>query len=310
MINIRKAMAEDAEQLAAVMKRTFDREMQRWLPGEELLLDSNLRPPGYASIELHRYAIREADYYVIEDGAQIIGGANVHVLGRHARVDKIFIDPVRQGTGLGSKTLVFLEEQYPEVRAWKLETSSKQLSNHYFYEKSGYVRIYESPDEYGYEKITVSLAAPEEQGIRFEDQQLSGAEFENCAMDKADFYNMNLATASFNNSNLYGSLFTDCNLSGAKFTNLNLGSVLIADSRLSGSEIALVALDGVHFHDTSLGASGKPAQFERCDLSGSHFTGCDLSGVNISQCEISGLRINDIPVEKLLEAYAQVEKLN
>lgn len=33
-MNIRRAVPEDSEQLAAVMKRTFDREMQRWLPGK------------------------------------------------------------------------------------------------------------------------------------------------------------------------------------------------------------------------------------------------------------------------------------
>ncbi|WP_342671125.1 GNAT family N-acetyltransferase [Paenibacillus borealis] len=240
----------------------------------------------------------------------MIGGANVHIVGRHARVDKIYIDPSYQGRGYGSKILSFLEGEYPAMRSWKLETSSRQLSNHHFYEKAGYTRIYESPGEFGYEKITGSLPAAKEQGTRFEDQRLSGAEFENCAMEGADFYNMNFEKSSYNNSNLHGSLFTDCNLSETRFTNLNLTGTLIADSRLSGSEIVLVALDGVHFHDTSLGASGKPARFERCDLAGSQFSGCDLSGVNISQCEISGLRINDIPVEKLLEAYAEVEKLN
>ncbi|KAI7253822.1 hypothetical protein KC345_g11322 [Hortaea werneckii] len=306
-MNIRRAVPEDAKTLAAVMKKSFDREMQRWLPGEETQ-DSNLRPPGYDLAELHSYAIRESDYYVLEDEAQIIGGANVHIAGRHARVDKIFVDPACQGSGFGSRMLAFLEAQYPSVRTWKLETSSRQLSNHQFYEKAGYKRIYETPGEYGYEKITGSLPDAEEQVIRFEDRRLSRAEFENCAMDEADFYNMNLEKTSFNNSNMYGSLFTDSNLSGAKFTNLNLSSTLIADSRLSDSEIALVALDGVHFHDTSLGVSGNPVLFERCDLNGSQFTGCDLSNVNISHCELSGLRINGVPVEKLLESYYQTDK--
>ncbi|WNS46290.1 GNAT family N-acetyltransferase [Paenibacillus sp. MMS20-IR301] len=306
-MNIRKAVPDDAGKLAALMKETFDTEMRRWLPGEEVQ-DSNLRPPGYDSIEQHRYAIRESEYYVLEEEAVIIGGASIQQTGRHARVDKIFIDPLCQGRGYGSILLAYLEEQYPEARAWKLETSSRQLNNHRFYEKAGYTRIYESHGEFGYEKLADPLPAAGEQGPSFIDRQLSQAEFENCVMSGADFYNINLAESSFNNSNLSGCVFTDSNLQDAKFTNLNLCNTLIADSRLSGSEIALVALDGVYIHDTSLGTSRKPAVFERCDLSGSHFLGCDLTGVILSQCDLSGMRINGIPVEELQEAYVRVNK--
>ncbi|WP_342439458.1 pentapeptide repeat-containing protein [Paenibacillus sp. FSL L8-0436] len=164
----------------------------------------------------------------------------------------------------------FLEEEYPAVRAWKLETSSKQLSNHHFYEKAGYTRIYESATEFGYEKVKVGAVTSEE-GVRFEDRQLSKSEFENCMMNEADFYNMNLEKSCYSNSNLRHSLFTDCNMSDSKFTNLNLQSTLIADSRLTGSTLF----------------------------------GCDLSNVNIQECNLSGLRIYNIPVEDLLAAYSK-----
>ncbi|WP_342481571.1 GNAT family N-acetyltransferase [Paenibacillus sp. FSL L8-0340] len=268
-MNIRRATTADAGLLAEVMKRTFDLEMKRWAT-EENEYDNNLRPPGYDSAEMHKYFIRESDYFVLEVEQHIAGGFSINYTGRrHARLDKIFIDPQYQGRGFGSKIMSFLEEEFPAVRVWKLETSSKQLSNHHFYEKAGYTRIYESATEFGYEKVKSGTAVTAEEGVRFEDQQLSKAEFENCMMNEADFYNMNLEKSSYSNSNLRRSLFTDCNMSDSKFTNLNLQSTLIADSRLTGSTLF----------------------------------GCDLSNVNIQECNLSGLRIHDIPVEDLFAAF-------
>lgn len=268
-MNIRRATTADAGQLAEVMKRAFDRERNRWAP-DETVPDHNLTPPGYDSAEMHKYFIRESHYFVIEVEQRIAGGVSINYTGRrHARLDKIFIDPQYQSQGFGTKMIAFVEEEFPAVQMWKLETSSKQLSNHHFYEKAGYRRTYESDTEVGYEKVKASPALTANAGVRFEDQQLSMAELENCRMNEADFYNMNLEQSCYSNSNLSSSLFTDCNMHSSKFTNLNLGGILIADSRLSGSTIL----------------------------------GCDLSGVNIQECSLSGLQIHGIPVEDLLAAY-------
>ncbi|UHA74665.1 GNAT family N-acetyltransferase [Paenibacillus sp. 481] len=309
MIQFRRAQIEDAAQLSALMKRTFDQEIQKWHTGDGAP-DSNLRPPGYDSLEMHRYLTRELDYYAIVLGGiegTIIGGISVESSGkRHARLDKIFIDPSYQGRGLGSKAIAFIESEFPAVEEWRLETSSRQINNHFFYEKAGYVRTYESEDEYVYEKIMAgnvehSATAPS----KFKDQNLSHTQFESCAMNGADFYKMNVEKACYSNSNLSGSQFTDCNLSHSTFKNMNLTNVLLADLRLSNSEIALVSLDGVRFHDTNLGASHTPMTFERCDLRGTEIRGSNLSNVNIDQCNISGMKINGIPVEELLRAYEQ-----
>lgn len=266
---IRKAVIEDAPALAAIMKTTFDVEQQRWSPGSTVQ-DNNLRPPGYDSAEIHTYFIQQAYYFVIEMDGQIIGGACVDYPGRrHARIDRIFVDPAFQGCGIGSKVLAFLEREFPAVAVWKLETSGKQLNNHHFYEKAGYSRIYESEMEFGYEMHTAVSAENVELAAQFKDQSLPKAEFENCLMSDADFYNMNLEKACFNNSNLSGSLFTDCNLSGSKFTNLNLTDTLLSNLRLTGSQIF----------------------------------GCDLSNVDIRHCNTEGLRIEGILLEDLLVAY-------
>jgi RimJ/RimL family protein N-acetyltransferase len=311
---VRKAREEDAEALADIMRRTFNREMNIW-HREEGPPDNNLCPPGYDSAEMHKYAIRESHYYVIVYEGRTIGGICINSTGkRHARIDKLFIDPSYQGEGIGSKVVSLIEKEFASVEEWRLETSSKQVRNHRFYEKAGFVRTYESEREYGYEKIipkvmdAIGIKHIEREASRMENRNFADTEFENCFMKGVDFYKINLEDGRYTNSNLQNSQFTDCNLSGSKFTNLNLMHVLLADLRLSGSEIGLVSLDGVYFHDTNLGADKKPILFERCDLSGSELRGCNLTNVNIRQCDLSEMKINDIPVDELLSAYYKAAK--
>lgn len=313
MLDIRRAAVGDAEVLMEIAVRAFDAEMAKWLQEGEAP-DRNLRPPGYNSIEMHSYTIREMFSYVIVFEGRAIGGASINYAGRrHARLDKIFIDPIYQGRGIGSKVMSLLENEFPFVEVWKLETSGRQVSNHHFYEKAGFTRTYESESEFGYEKRrkAVSSATPdtietkhiEMVQSRIVNQNLSQAEFEECSMQEIDYYGIDMENCRYSNSSLQGSQFNDCNMSEAKFTNINLTHALLADLRLSNSEIGLVSLDGVHFHDTNLGEERNPILFERCDLSGSHIRSCNLANVNIQLCEMSGMRINDIPIEELLTAY-------
>ncbi|WP_161601568.1 GNAT family N-acetyltransferase [Paenibacillus luteus] len=300
---VRKATLEDAESLAGLMRITFDNERAKWL-SVDATPDNNLCPPGYDSVEMHTFAIRHSDYFSILFEGQIIGGINIHYAGsRHARVDKLFIAPGFQGKGLGSWVLALVEALFPAVSIWKLETSSKQLSNHRFYEKAGYVRTYASDWEFGFEK-QVGVPA-ESEHARFEDRDLTQASFENCAMSGADFYNMNMESGLYSNSNMKSSRFTDCNLSGSKWMNLNLTQALLADLRLSDSEIGFVSLDGAYIHDTNLGQGKQPIRFERCDWSGSDLQDCNLSNVSLQQCNLAGMKINNIPVEELLRVYEQ-----
>lgn len=241
---LRRAVEEDTETLAAIMKKTFDREIEKWLAGCEQEGQRHLCPPGYDSVEMHRYLARELHYYAVVAAQRIIGGVSVQWSGRrHARLDKLFIDPDYQGSGIGSEVLSLIEAELPMVELWKLETSSKQAGNHRFYEKAGYVRLYESEWEFGYEKQKAGLA--DRTGARgrlqpgAEQQNLGRMELANCGMNDADFYGMQMERGSYTNSNLADSSFTDCNLSGSKFSNLNLTQTLFADLRLGGSELRI-----------------------------------------------------------------------
>jgi len=305
-IRIEKASITDAEKLTEIKKRTFDEEAKKWLPNQENIIDYNIQPPGYSSIEMTKYMIKELNYFKVIYNKTIVGGIIVTISGKSfGRIDRIFVDPDSQGKGIGSKVIDLIEKEFPNVRAWDLETSSRQLNNHYFYEKMGYQATFKTEDEYCYiKRIETPLGI--EKSVENED--ISGTQYENCNMAKTECYQVTLEGSSFSNSNLMSSHINNCNLSHSKFHNINFRNTLFADLNFSNSEMALVTLDGVRFVDTSLGDEGNPITFERCDLKGSKINNSNLRNVEIQQSDITGMKINNIPVEDLLELYYHVNK--
>lgn len=284
-INLRRAEQEDAVVLTEICTRAFDHVMHVWANGEQKL-DSNLCPPGYNAVRLHEYVIREWDYYVVEADGCAIGGVSINVLGHGiARLDKIYIDPVCQGRGVGSQVIRQIETVFPHILHWRLETSGRQTSNHHFYEKLGYVRMYASESEYGYEK------------------KIDTGSGQHDPIQEHEHVQANLDSMWYSSSTMRNSRITDCNMSGSKLTNLNMTEMLLADLRLTNTKFEFCGLDGAQFQDTHLGTDRVPMQWRHCDLGGSRFVDCDLSGVELAACQVSGMKINGIPLEKLMEAY-------
>ncbi|WP_242218588.1 GNAT family N-acetyltransferase [Bacillus cereus group sp. BfR-BA-01380] len=305
-IRIEKASIIDAETLTAISKRTFDEEAKKWLPDQESIIDYNIQPPGYASIEMTKYMIKELNSFKIIYNETIVGGIIVTLSGQSfGRIDRIFVDPNYQGKGIGSKVITLIEKEFLNVRAWDLETSSRQINNHFFYEKMGYEATFKTEDEYCYIKRIGTSSGIEN---LVENEDISDTQYENCNMAKTDCYQVTLKGSSFSNSNMISSHINNCNLSHSKFHNINFISTLFADLNFSNSEMAFVTLDGVRFVDTNLGEEDNPITFKRCNLKGSKITHSNLRDVEIQQSDITGMKINNIPVADLLELYDQVNK--
>ena len=305
-ITIEKATITDAEKLTEIKKRTFDEEAKKWLPNHDDVIDYNIQPPGYSSIEMTKYMIRELEYFKVLQDNEIIGGIIITISGKSfGRIDRIFVDPNYQGKGIGSRVINLVEEEFPNVRTWDLETSSKQINNHYFYEKMGYRTTFESEDEYGYQK-KIETSSEEENVV--ENKDISSIQYVNCDMAKTEYYDVNLEGSSFSNSNLMNSHISNCNLSHSKFQNINLRNSLYADLNLSNSEMIFVTLGGVSFIDTDLGDENMPISFERCDLEGSKFSNSNLRNVEIQKSDLTGMKIDNVPVEDLIDAYYQLNK--
>ncbi|PFV76372.1 GNAT family N-acetyltransferase [Bacillus sp. AFS059628] len=305
IISIEKATILDAEKLTEIMTKTFDEEAKRWLCGQGNGIDYNIQPPGYSSVEMMKYSIEELDCYKVIMDEKIIGGIIVTNSGKsYGRIDRIFVDPVYQGKGIGSHVIKLIEEEYPSIRIWDLETSSRQLNNHHFYKKMGYEITFKSEDEYCYVKrITVESA--EENLIKNKD--MKNSQYENCNLANTEYYQVNLKNGSFVGSDMMNMKMSNCNVSQSNFRNINFRNSSYADLNLSGSKFDFVTLGGVQFKDTSLGEDKDPISFNRCDLEGSTISNSNLKNIEIENCDISGMKINGIPVENLLELYNKVK---
>ncbi|NWK69858.1 GNAT family N-acetyltransferase [Bacillus paramycoides] len=303
-ICIEKATVLEAEKLTEIMKRAFDEEAKQWLPDQEEIIDYNIQPPGYSSVEMTIYSIEELDYFKVILDEEIVGGIIVTISGKsYGRIDRIFVDPIHQGKGIGSQVIDLIEEEFPTVRIWDLETSSRQINNHHFYKKMGFETIYETEDEYCYVK-RIKTASSEENLVKNKD--MKNGQYENCNLANTEYYQVNLKDSSFVNSNVMNINMSNCNLSQSKFKNINLRNSSYADLNLSGSKFNLVTLGGVQFKDINLGEDKEPISFERCDLESSKINNSNLKNVEIENSDITGMKINNIPVEELLELYNRV----
>ncbi len=305
IITIEKASIVDAEKLTEIMTRTFDKEAKRWLCGQGEVIDYNIQPPGYSSVEMMKYSIEELDCYKVIMGGKIIGGIIVTISGKsYGRIDRIFVEPVYQGKGIGSKVIKLIEEEYSSIRIWDLETSSRQINNHYFYKKMGYEIIFKSEDEYCYVKRITVDSAKENQ---IKNKDMKNSQYENCNLANTEYYQVNAKNSSFVGSNIMHMKMSNCNVSQSKFRNINFRSSSYADLNLSGSKFNFVTLGGVQFKDTSLGEDKHPILFKRCDLEGSTISNSNLKNIEIENCDITGMKINGIPIENLLELYNKVK---
>ncbi|MFE7062156.1 GNAT family N-acetyltransferase [Sutcliffiella sp. NPDC057660] len=290
-IKLLPARLEDAEQLTAIMKRTFDKEAISWLGTvDSHIVDYNIQPPGYDSVQNTRYMIEELTYYKIIAEEQLVGGVILTLTGRRfGRIDRIFVDPSFQGKGFGSQVIRLMEEAFPNVSTWDLETSPRQKGNLHFYEKMGYERTFETEEEVCYIKRMNNTETPYEN------------EFETRNLEGATFYETNLANSAFSNSTLAGAHFSNINLSASRFQNINFRDSLIADLNLSGTRVKHVEMSGVEFSDTTIESA--PVTFERCELMGARFNNCRLENVEINNSDLSGMKIDGISVVELLEIY-------
>ncbi|QSS98719.1 GNAT family N-acetyltransferase [Pontibacillus sp. ALD_SL1] len=297
-VKVVKATLEDASCLTEVMKLTFDEEARRWLSEEKEIIDFNIQPPGYASVERMRYSIEKLHTYkVIVDGS-IQGGVILSITGQtFGRIDRIFIAPLLQGQGIGSKVMRFIEDEYKGIRIWELETSSRQKGNLQFYEGHGYKRVFEADDECCYEK---RVAAEETSNLNklYEHLELHGVAV----------YGANLSNSSISNSNLEQIHYTNCNMRQSEFRNINFRQASFADLNLARSKFEFVSLGGVHFNSTDLGEGGMSISFKKCDLREGTIEQCDLRDLKIVDSKLGGMTINGIRVDDLLAVYEERRK--
>lgn len=132
MISFSRASEKDAQLLLDAKIKAFAWDVNTYGMG----------PQGYDSLEDLTNAINKAYYYKILYDNIIVGGFSLYKLSEdHFELGSIYVGPEYQNKGIGSETLNFIEQSFPEVKKWILDTPYLSFRNHHFYEKMGYVKV-------------------------------------------------------------------------------------------------------------------------------------------------------------------------
>jgi len=98
----------------------------------------------YSPEELRKLA-KTRHLYVAELAGEIVGSGAVHAEDGCAYISAVFIDPDRQGYGIGGKIMAVLEQDEISLQYRKL-TLTAALSASGFYKKLGYTFKYDVPE--------------------------------------------------------------------------------------------------------------------------------------------------------------------
>ena len=135
-IEIALAQPEDAEILADISKRAFDSDIEVGAPGPG-------GPPNYDSVDAHRKDTENEriDYWKFLFNEKIVGGTRVFKVSEvHGYLYGVFVDPDYHGKGIGTETFLLMEQKYPEVKKWTLDTPEWNPRTKGFYEKIGFIQ--------------------------------------------------------------------------------------------------------------------------------------------------------------------------
>jgi len=87
-----------------------------------------------------RYHQKGSSYYMIHKDTEVIGAIRLILKDRLMRISPMFILPSYQGRGLGQAVFDCLEEDFPQVNHYHLDTILQEDKLCYLYEKMGFVK--------------------------------------------------------------------------------------------------------------------------------------------------------------------------
>lgn len=255
-------------------------------------------------IDMQRYHTWDNKYYKIIYKENLIGVTFICYTGReHARINKLYIIPEYQGMGMGKKVINIIEDMFPMVKIWTLDTIKESLKDNKFYEKMGYKLIEDDDKKKHYIKILDKSILDSSKYIRYKD--ISYFNFRECNMEFSDLYESNISNSRFSNTNLSKNIYSNSNLRNNRFTNVNMDGSIFADSRMNEVEICHISLLRAHIHDINLDVKEEDTNInmERCRLTNSKIVDSDLRDLKIESCNIDGMTIDGIKVSDLIDYY-------
>ncbi len=111
-------------------------------------------PPGYQSVPFHVRMARMNHLFKLVDGnGVIIGGSILFRRGDTLNIGRVFVDPQHFRKGYGLLMMREIENLFPDVRAFTLDTPVWNTRTNAFYTKLGYSEEKREADMVYYSKI-------------------------------------------------------------------------------------------------------------------------------------------------------------
>ncbi len=129
-----KASTSDALTLNGISKRSFDSDALIGGPPSG-------GPPGYMSVPFHTKMARQGHLYKLTEDGLIVGGAILFLKDDVLNVGRIFIAPEHFRKGYGHFLMREIENMFPEVKEFTLDTPVWNVRTNSFYFKLGYKEI-------------------------------------------------------------------------------------------------------------------------------------------------------------------------
>ena len=141
-----KAGTADAPVLNALSKLAFDSDMTVGAP-------SAGGPPGYQSVSFHLKMARMNHLFkLVDESGVILGGAILFRQGDTLNIGRIFIDPQHFRKGYGILMMREIENLFPDVKAFTLDTPVWNTRTNAFYTRLGYSEVKRDSDFIYYSK--------------------------------------------------------------------------------------------------------------------------------------------------------------
>jgi len=129
-LSFRKFEKDDVECFTPIMKRAFDKDTQIHLGEEEG------GPDGYDNGMFLKkwYLNKNATAFAVYKEDKPIAAINVWIKKDNINfLGNTFVDPDLQDKGIGLIIWKFIEQKFPETKAWRTETPGFSHRNHNFY---------------------------------------------------------------------------------------------------------------------------------------------------------------------------------
>ena len=132
-IFIKRTKLDEAEELWEIQKRAFKDDLSKY---------KDEMNPANETIEILREKINKFTYFTIFLNDKIIGGADIRQKEKSCcRLNRIYIDLDFQNKGFGYQVITLIENYFPSVYVWDLDTPHLSFRNHHLYEKLGYKKV-------------------------------------------------------------------------------------------------------------------------------------------------------------------------